>query len=241
MAIQFEIASSHACVVRPDSLRRVWSILAALGPVTASMKCADDAKRQFDDVEKMLAFENARSKEVLVLSIAARSTDYKDRADVRFGGWSAPAEVTLDVRDETRAERLREDLRDVVEGMRAWYAPLARIDLVNVAMAIAGVASLALSLGAGESGAPRARVPFGRALIITIQLLAGIGVVILVIRAVHRAHRRYFPRVAFLIGQGADRFATDDQMRWVVIVGCAVSIVASLVVAFAQGWLFAGP
>jgi hypothetical protein len=57
---------------------------------------------------------------------------------------------------------------------------------------------------------------------------AGVGGLIWVL---NRVRARFFPATVFAIGQGKGRYELDDKVRWVVIVGVFVSVVASLFVA----------
>jgi hypothetical protein len=50
--------------------------------------------------------------------------------------------------------------------------------------------------------------------------------------AISKLQDRFFPMGAFCIGQGIDRQAIDEKVRWVVLVGFLVSVFSSLVVYF---------
>jgi hypothetical protein len=238
MAIKFDFALRSAFVLRPEAIRRIWDILdSGIGSVSATARCADNSRREFSTVSALLEFDNARAREILSLEISARSKDWKRSGDVTFRAWSDPISVTLKLDDEGDVPRTRDDLRHVLDGTKAWYSGISRIDLGYVLMGCLAILWLVSSIAVGDRLGARASVPIGRAVVLALELvlvISGIGVVCWL---VHRLHRRYFPRAMFAIGQGTDRFDVDDKMRWAVIIGAVVSVFGSLVAAIATGWI----
>jgi uncharacterized membrane protein len=61
----------------------------------------------------------------------------------------------------------------------------------------------------------------------TVTVLALIGIVIW---GLYWLRKRFFPVATFAIGQGLTRHQHYEQIRWVVIVGFVISVLASIVV-----------
>ncbi len=236
MAVKFDFVIKSAFVLRSDAVRRVWTILeSAVGSVSATARCADNARREFDSLSQLLAFDNAKAKEIRSLELSARSTDFKRHGDVTFRDWSDPISVTLSAQEEGEISQAREELRDAIDGTKAWYSSISRIDLVNVLFASLVLFWLVSNIALGDRSEPRRGVELGRAVLLAAQVLGFLGALGLFCWVLWRLHARYFPRAFFALGQGADRYQVDDNMRWVVIVGLVVSVFGSLVVAFVTG------
>ena len=68
-----------------------------------------------------------------------------------------------------------------------------------------------------------------RAAAAAILFLVGVGGLIW---GLNRLRRRFFPNAVYAIGRGVERYELDERIRWVVIVGFVISVLASLLVAF---------
>ncbi len=237
MAVEIAVSVRRAFVLRPEAVKRIWTILeSSIGAVSAMARCADDARRGFDDVTKLLEFDNAKGKEIRSLDLSAMSKDWQRSGDVSFASRSDAISVSLKM-PNGEVSRVKEDLLDVLDGTRAWYSAISRINLFYVLLGAIFLLYLVVSIALPDRAEPRAGVALGRAIILAVEflaILAGIGAACWLI---YRLHARYFPLAVFALGQGADRFEVDDKVRWVVVIGLVVSVFGSLVVAFATGWL----
>ena len=77
MAVTFDFENKSAFVLRRDAVSRVWTILeSTIGSVSATARCADNARREFGSLSQLLAFDNARAKEIRSLQFSATSKDF---------------------------------------------------------------------------------------------------------------------------------------------------------------------
>ena len=238
MAVTFDLENKSAFVLRRDAVRRVWMILeSAIGSVSATAHCADNARREFGSLSQLLAFDNAKAKEIRSLQFSATSKDFERRGDVTFGGRFelTPISVTLSAQEDGEILQACEELRDSIDGTRAWYSFISRVDVGIGFLASVGVLWLVVNIALGDPPGPRRGVELGQAVLLAAQVLGFLGALGLFGWVLWRLHARYFPRAFFALGQGTERYQVDDNMRWVVIVGLVVSVFGSLVVAFVRG------
>ena len=238
MAVTFNFVNKSAFVLRPDAVRRVWTILeSTIGLVSATARCADNARREFESLSQLLAFNNARAKEILSLQFSARSKDFGRHGDVTFEGRfeSTPIAVTLSAQEDGEILQACEELRDAIDGTRAWYSRISRVDVGIGFIASLGFLWLVARIALGDPPGPRRGVELGQAVLMAAQVLGFVGALGFIGWVLWRLHARYFPRAFFALGQGAERYQVDDKLRWVVIGGLVVSVFGSLVVAFVTG------
>ncbi len=240
MAIRFELSFRTAFILRSDAVRRIWTIMqTGIGRVSATARCADNARREFTTIDALLGFDNTRGKEIRSLEIAGRSDDWNKSADITFRSSTEPISISLSAPAEGDVSRLRDDLSDVVAGTKAWYSGVSRINLGIVLMATFGflwVVAQIVAVGSTRTD-PKPSVTVERAFVLAADLVLVLAGFMLVCWLINHLHSRYFPRATFALGQGVDRFELDDKIRWVVLIGFFVSVFASLVVAFASGWI----
>lgn len=233
MPVRFDLRYTSAFVLRLEAVSRVWAILESrVGPVSASASCADHARRKFTSLERLLAFENTSAKAIETLELTAMTSDRGSHAIVSFEPLSEPISVRLTALEESELSQVRGELRDALDGTKAWYSAISRIDVPNVIFASFFLLWLVMSIAWGGPSEPAREVGLGQAVTLALQvvvLLAGIGVACW---AVWGLHRRYFPRAFFALGHGAERYKVDESVRWAVLIGLVVSMFGSLVVAF---------
>ena len=128
-----------------------------------------------------------------------------------------------------------EELKDAIDGTRAWYSPISRVNIGTVFLASLGVLWFVGYIALGDLPGPRRGVELGQAVLLAAQVLGLFGALALFGWVLWRLHARYFPRAFFALGQGAGRYRVDENIRWVVIVGLVISVFGSLVVAFVRG------
>ena len=237
MAVTFDFEIKSAFVLRRDAVSRVWRILESIGAVSATAHCADNARRKFESLSQLLAFDNARAKEIRSLQFSATSEDLNRRADVAFGGrfTSTPISVTLSASEDGEILQTYEELKDTIDGTRSWYSLISRVDIGTGLLVSLGVLWFVVRIAVGEPPGPRIGVGLGQAVLLTALLLGILGVVGFFGWVLLRLHAKYFPRAFFALGQGAERYQVDDKMRWVVIIGSAITVFGSFVVAFLTG------
>ena len=237
MAVTFDLVNKSAFVLRPDAVRRVWTTLeSAIGLVSATARSAT-ARREFGSLSRLLAFDNAKAKEIRSLQFSARSRDFKRYGDVTFGGryGLTPISATLSAQEDGEILQAYEELRDTINGTRAWYSLISRVDVATGFFVSVGVIWFVGYIALGDPPEPRRGVELGQAVLRAAAAVGVIGALGLFGWLLWRLHARFFPRAFFALGQGVDRYQVDDNMRWVVIVGLVFSVFGSLVVAFVKG------
>ena len=116
--------------------------------------------------------------------------------------------------------------------MRAWYSPIATVELYFVWSVVFLVGLMTVMLMAPSKSQDRPGLPFREAIHNVGIVLLGMAGTALVIWAVYRLRGRFFPRVAFAIGHGASRYAVDEAVRWSVCVAFIVGIASSIAYSF---------
>ena len=113
------------------------------GKPSISVDCADDATRSFESVDKLLEYENAKSRRITSLSL--RSTSYTEsyklaemrEASIDFTRGVYPKWNTtyISVRvsgTEERASITKRELDEVTAGSRPWYSWVSKINELDL-------------------------------------------------------------------------------------------------------------
>ena len=233
--------------LHPSDVQHICKILEDGGAkVSMSVDCADDIQRTFATFEELDAYENTPSKQVAELSVSATKSEVGGPIDsccVQFG---REGRVAVDIEgDEFQGLYLRDQLLDVVEGLRPWYANLSKAlssDMVPVFLFgfLLVVAAFIdhyfltderpeRADGGPEAPSFRRTFPFVYVSMFVI-VLGPIAVGLFVLR---RGQQTLFPKSAFALGQGAKRYEAREKMRWAVV-GVATSIVIAVFVSLAR-------
>ena len=133
--------------------------------------------------------------------------------------------------------KLADEIGEMIDGLKPWYWRFSRIDFFLVGLITIWLADAILNTYAAGQGTTsvKATVSFVKAFSITGIVLAAFGLVGLTFWGLHRLRSRYFPLAIFKIGQETRRFETDEKVRWTIMIGFAVSVVASVVVSAWRG------
>lgn len=225
-----------AVVVDPDSLKRLWShVEEYTGQTEATARCSDDIVRKFESIESLLSFENAPRTEIKWLEIEGRSHERERTIGITIGRrYSVPASLTVRG-EELDVSTMRTKVSDTIYGMKAWYSPVAKVDLFSVWGAIFFVLVLLLQLMAPTEPPSRPSRSFAEALKLLPQVVGVLSGIALIIFATARLRTRFFPLVSFATGQGVKRHQIDEQVRWTVLVGFLVGLAGSIVYAVLSG------
>lgn len=232
MNVTARIDLSHAFVLRPADVAKIWSAFSeSIGPVKATARCTDNIEREFNSADELTSYENARPRAIRSLTIRARSKDWDTSALLHVGSrLSTTIELNLEG-PESRVLLVRDRLGELFAEIRPWYSMVTRIDFFVVVWAV--MAFFVLVLTAMGSGAKSERtLTFPEAVKAAAILVVFLGAIGALIAGINRLRDRFFPVVTFALGRGQDRYEFDEKIRWVVIIGFLVSAFASLVVAF---------
>jgi len=239
MNVHYSKELSHAFVVGPSDLKKIVELLQKrIGKVEISTGCVDDLSREFKTLKELLAYENPKLKEIRSVYLRARSDDYSKSTTIIFRKstrFSSGISIDANGREDV-VSRLKEEILDIIGGMRPWYSVMHRVNFFYVFFIswlilftiriLSYISALALKfkwVPVSEELTSLAALPRGWLLILTILLL--------VLGFFSNKLRDFsFPPIVFAIGQGELRYKRKEQFQWVVIVGFGVSLAASLVV-----------
>lgn len=222
---------NHAFVVQPSDLVKLWKLLAKdNGAPIVSVDCTDDIRRQFDNLEELLSYDNPSTKRIKALFFTSSLHD-REYASITFEEQRyIHAVICVHIESEDRLDStIRDGIVDIIEGMKPWYSPFARTtfpfgSLVTVCT-YTGLwwlsAELSLKLVSLKDASESTVIFFLVALsVFTAFIMTGLN----------RLRLRAFPVCCFALGQGERRYDAEERIRWGVIVALLVSVVAAVVV-----------
>ena len=132
----------HAFIVRKDEVKKIWDLLQSrVGPVTIQVNCSDGISRTFKSLQEFKGFENPPQKKIVRMSFNARSDDWKKTAEIEFSkGDYRVIDIRLNASEQVLS-RLYDEVCDILDGMRAWYSILSRLDFGYLLIAVFWVIS----------------------------------------------------------------------------------------------------
>ena len=227
---------SSAIIVDGESIGRLWRHVEDFSAgASATVSCADGIERKFQKLEDLLAYENPTRAAVKTVEIFG-SSRAPDRSISVTVGRSYGARAALSVRgEEQEVAAARTRVLDSFAGMRAWYSPVATLDLWMIWFAIFMAYWLIVQLMLPSETPKHPERTFSEALQLLVKLVLYVAPAFVVIFGVSRLKARYFPMVSMAIGQGARRHGTDEQVRWAVIVALLVGLASSAIYARISG------
>lgn len=230
---------NHAFVLEPEQARKICKLLGdRIGSLTIGAQCADDMVREFTDIKRLLAYENPSNRRILSLVFSSQADDFNKRAQIEFdyNSWHT---ISVSIHGtEAVVSRLRDDLREIVNGVKPWYWRFARIDFFTLSFFYIAVGCLIAMIyfeNFHDKSEKLSDFPI-RTQLVVIAVLFVVSTVIVVgsaasIWGLNRLRDRYFPLAVFAIGQEAKRYHTNETIRWTIVVGFLVSLAASIVAA----------
>ena len=235
MPVSARFEAKQAFVLRSPQIRSIWTTIQQhIGPVEAEASCVDGIERTFASLDELLQYENPRTRAITKLSFQARSSDRSTRCRITFGGrYSATIEATASGL-ESSVTSWRTAMEEIIDGCRPWYSPIARVDFFTVVWALL-MLSIVVVTPMVDFSKKNQPMEFSQALVNAAKVFLFMATVALTTVALNRLRQRFFPIATFVIGQGEARFAFEENIRWIVIMGFLVSTFASLVVAFLWG------
>jgi hypothetical protein len=210
---------------------RIWSVLEGVGEVSATALCQDDTQRRFKDGKLLLEFENPRAKQIRRLAFHARSDDRRRNARLQLSD-----ELLSNVRlylegQEPAVSHLKDELTDILDGSKAWYSAISRVESWLVVPLLLAFTLVVLTAMLPDRQQPHPAVSFGRAVFMATFVVTAFVAVGALAWLLNRVRNRYFPLATFALGQGNHRHSHNEKVRWCVIVCFAVSVLASLTAA----------
>jgi hypothetical protein len=182
-----------------------------------------------------MEFDNSPSRSIIRFTASARAAD--SSFNLKLGNEPfTNLQLHLDGSEPLIGD-LNRDLEARLAAMRPWYAILTRGDIVLIGLLslLAVVLISAALIGFGlllESQAPAPPSDPRRELrsLALAWGIAGAWGLFAWVLSVVRA--RLFPIGAFVLGAGRSRYDVLEKIRWTVVVGFVVSVVASFAVAW---------
>lgn len=230
--MQVHATSEYSAAIVPDedSLRRLWGhVQGFVDSPSITATCIDGVERKFTSIDELLQYENPPSSKVDTLEIYGSDREYVRTISISLGrSYGAPAYLSIRG-EEIEVSSTKTKVMDTFSGMRAWYSPIATLDMFKfwLILFFTGFAILQAMMPTSAPQRP------GRSFVEALQILGSvIPLVVLAFAIVFgtvKLRSQIFPRVAFAFGQGARRYRFDEQVRWTVLVGIVVSVAASAV------------
>ena len=119
MKASLRTVQKGAYVIRSSELKKLWTLIEGrIGSPKLEADCADDTQRTFPTWQDCEAYENVSSKQIIELSLVARSDDFESSVSI---DWSPRFDYTVRIVVDCPASdmtSLREDIGDILDGMR---------------------------------------------------------------------------------------------------------------------------
>ena len=225
MKVHIDTKLKQAYVVSSSDIEKLWMYLEEhVGTVTASMTCSDDGTREFDDLEKLTAYDNPSTKQIVALDIKSHSADWEKYVDVQFSDKVfSSIDISIKAQDQTASE-IRERISDILDGTKPWYGRLALVHRSDLGMTVViSTAVCILIIAAAYIWEDFSDFEFmERTLLVTtsvIPILIGLGW----LRA------RFLPVCCFTLGQGEHRYRRLVNAHKIIF-GLLATLITSLVV-----------
>jgi hypothetical protein len=212
----------HAFVLKAEQVNNIWKALAdAVGQVEATASCVDHMNRPFTSAEALIAYPNARARQITRLEFWAQSEDRRQHAYLSLTGTYGMMTFRAQGCEPT-VSRLKDQLADILDGMRPWYSSIARLDIATI---MSGIVLFALlmwnltSIGRLRAWATIEDVPFWLVLLSVMLSIGAMALVAVGIWGLYKLHRRFFPMGTFAIGQGEERYRVAEWIRAGILMG----------------------
>ena len=234
MDATFTTDINGAFAVHQTDLDKLHDLLESrVGEVTVLLACSDGVRRSPNSWADFQSYENSETKEIVDLSMSARSDDYSKSVDLDFSRDGIhPLRLKIACPDE-EFTNLKEDIVDILEGTR--HKLLSRLFTFNyfkyfiLTSMIIGTVFLIyglffVSYEGNDAG-------------ISISLFNGISLVIYILFwgavlliAIAKLRQKYLPAVYFAVGQGEKRYE-NWRNRWLFamgVIGVAFGIIVTI-------------
>lgn len=216
-------------VVSKDQLEKLTALLQKhVGGLQITADCAGDVSSyKLDSLDELMELENSKGKEILNLTIKARSKDGTRDAIIQLPNtWSDCISVVFHVPDDV-IDQLRAKMLEIISGMRPWYNFIHNRYLTSIMSLLSWVVVMGwCAMTFPHVDPPKNQTIFFMA---TFLVLAGVVACRLAMGSiVIKIRNWFFPLAVFILGQGKTRFEYMEKWRWVVV-GLAVSLLVGII------------
>ncbi|MSP41988.1 MAG: hypothetical protein EXR08_01255 [Alphaproteobacteria bacterium] len=241
MKVTAEREFDHAFVVIADDIKLVWAVLSEdIGTVTFEADCVDGIKRQFDSYEVLIEYQNASGKAFKSIDITARDEDGRASATLRLGTeYRYLANIALIVRaEEELAQKTRSRISEIIVELKPWYSPFRKANHIYVGLVIyvllLNTSFIYTKDLAVEALKSMTSSGVSRELLVVIFvfiLSVFLALLYLLLWGLGKLVARFFPKSAFAIGRGLERYNFDERIRWGIF-GVPLSLFTAFAVNF---------
>jgi hypothetical protein len=228
MKASLDLAKNQPFVFTDREAKRFSELLSKhIGEVNIVTSCADAIRREFKSARDLIEYENAKSSEIEYIAYTAYSEDGQKTASLRMGKM-VDRTVELNISGpEPTVKKLKDELCDVIEGIRPWYWMVCYINFYVVMLVLYILGMNLINLLTPDDSKPSPGLKLGRALLGLAVFVSVIGLFVLLGWILNILRRKYFPMGMFAIGQGEQRHRVGEKIRWIVIIGFLLSVLAS--------------
>ena len=234
MDATFNTELNGAFAVHQNDLDKLHHLLESrVGEVEVLLDCSDGVRRTPKSWADFKSFENSESREIVDLSIGARSGNFNKSVDIDFSrNGLHPVRLRIACPDE-QFLNLKEDVVDLLEGMKHKF--LSHLFTFNyftffiLTPLIIGTASLIYILFFGSDITNESMISISLYYGILSIVYVVIWGVLLVI-GITKLRAKYLPAVYFAIGQGEKRYE-NWKSRWLIamaVIGVSIGVIVTL-------------
>lgn len=198
------------------------------GELSIAITCTDVASRSFENVDKLLEYENESSRRItsLYMSSDARGREQEPLdARIQFdcptiGMWETGHISIHASGTEEQASIAMSKLNDVVAGSHPWYSWISKIN-TPLFLVLFAVPLVILFVQVGLiSSTPT-----------FLEILRPIWVSFFLAMGAMYVNRALFPVGVFLIGQEKERHKTKERLQWAVSIPLAIAVIAGVILS----------
>ena len=204
--INFDRMTFHAFLLDEERVKSLSNILQdRVGELSVSAVCADDAHRRFESVDKLLKYENARSRRIISLALRSGVKEWASEVNrtirITYSIMSINSYISVEVEGpEEWGSITMQQLAEVIEGSRPWYSRVSKVNEFILAWPLMVILYFPL-IRAGLISSPPEFIDFLRLFGLSFFPAWGMKYVI----------RHLFPRGVYLIGQEKARNKTRKK------------------------------
>ena len=220
-----EIKKKFAFVLTPKTATKIFRLCEEFDPnPVITWKFSDDIVQEVASLRDFLDLENPKNCHLVSVRFSARAPDFSSYIEVNFETEFLHS-IKVDVSGQNdKVRSARGDANELLMGCKAWYSPIARLQMFYLAILTAGIFifvgfDIARKISGGQSEeftATSAVVYIG----IIVAIYLGAFVIGLL-------KGKVFPAAEFRIGQGDERAWFREKIQWAVVVGFIVSVMGS--------------
>lgn len=221
-----------SALVDESDLKKISELLAdRIGDVSFHLDCADEVERTATGLKELMKYENAYPSRIVRLRIRAiGEKPFEKSAVVDFAGkMFRDVWVTIEGRDDV-VSRLRNDLSEVIHGMRPPYAILHSISFGRIAFGLC----VGFLLMMGSWGTFFAIKTNDEKVLSVSEYVNGLCLMLICVGVfvgsgfgVDWLLRKVFPKMVFLIGQERRRYDSLEKFQWGVVISGVLGIITS--------------